>query len=94
MVCVTTPFLPTAPPARPSGNDLLDSHVERLGHELALVERQLAGYSRRLGAYAGHRVLETIGPAVGRYRDDLVAERERILTRIGMLTALRIAASA
>jgi|GEM_PF-3123643 len=87
----TTPLLPTGPATRPSAHDLVDSHVERLGHELALVERQLTGYSRRVGAYVGHEAVETVEPASGRYRDELEAERERILSRLAMLSAMRTA---
>lgn len=74
-----------------AANAVVDSHVERLGHELALVERQLTGYSRRTGAYTGHGTVEEVEPAAGRYRDALMAERDRILTRIGLLSAMRTA---
>ncbi len=74
-----------------TANAVVDSHVERLGHELALVERQLSGYSRRTGAYTGLGTVEEVEPAAGRYRDELLAERERILTRIGLLSAMRSA---
>lgn len=91
---VTTTFsLPDAP-ARPSTGDLLDPHLERLGHELTLVERQLTGYSRRTGSYVGHEAFETVEPAGGRYRDELEAERERILSRLELLSAMRVAAAA
>ncbi|WP_069385462.1 hypothetical protein [Cellulosimicrobium cellulans] len=83
----STPPRPATASAAASA--LVDSQVERLGHELTLVERQLSGYSRRTGAYMGHETLEIVEPAVGRYRDELVAERERILTRIGVLSAMR-----
>ncbi|MFC8921125.1 hypothetical protein [Cellulosimicrobium sp. NPDC057127] len=89
MTTRSTRTRPTLPAAAASA--LVDSQVERLGHELTLVERQLTGYSRRTGAYTGHGTLETVEPAVGRYRDELEAERERILTRIGFLSAMRTA---
>lgn len=86
---VTRSTAPLASTTSAAASALVDSQVERLGHELTLVERQLSGYSRRTGAYMGHETLEIVEPAVGRYRDELVAERERILTRIGVLSAMR-----
>lgn len=83
---------PTSGPARTPTSDLLDPHLERLGHELTLVERQLHGYSRRTGSYVGHQAFETVEPAGGRYREELEAERERILSRLELLSAMRAAA--
>jgi len=90
---VTTLLEPTSGTARTTISDLLDPHLERLGHELTLVERQLRGYSRRTGSYVGHGAVEIVEPAEGRYREELEAERERILSRIEMLSAMRVAAS-